>query len=157
MDFAGLIAAAKKEAFLARARHHATLRAMAAVGMSQAEIAKTLRVSQPAVSQRLATAKGFASLPADVALEAAVPVLKAIAAERGFSRLAVFGSLARGQAGTDSDVDLLAQPPEGATIGDLLDLKQVFEQILGRRVDLVTHGALKPGLDDDIRHQAVPL
>jgi predicted nucleotidyltransferase len=42
-------------------------------------------------------------------------------------------------------------------IGDLLELKRVFEEILGRRVDVVTHGALKAGLDDDIRAQAVLL
>ncbi|MDR1441222.1 MAG: nucleotidyltransferase domain-containing protein, partial [Bifidobacteriaceae bacterium] len=70
-------------------------------------------------------------------------MLKQIAAERGFTRLAVFGSVARGESREGSDVDLLVQPPEGAVIGDLLELKRVFEEILGRRVDVVTHGALK--------------
>lgn len=47
--------------------------------------------------------------------------------------------------------------PPGAAIKGLLALRGTFEQILGRPVGLVTYGALKPGLDDNIRGEAVLL
>ena len=65
------------------------------------------------------------------------------AAHFGFERLAVFGSVARGDARDDSDVDLLVDAPPGAAIKELLALRGTFEQILGRPVDLVTYGGLK--------------
>ena len=43
------------------------------------------------------------------------------------------------------------------SIGDLLALRRTFEQILGRPVDLVTYGGLRPGRDDDILREAVVL
>jgi hypothetical protein len=42
------------------------------------------------------------------------------------------------------------------SIGDPLAMRQIFEQILGRPVDLV-YGGLRPGRDDDIRREAVLL
>ena len=42
-------------------------------------------------------------------------------------------------------------------MGDLLAVRELFEQVLGRRVDLISHGGLKPGLDDDIPREAVLL
>ena len=76
---------------------------------------------------------------------------------RRFERLAVFGSVARGDARDDSDIDLLVDAPPGAAIKELLALRGTFEQILGRPIDLITYGALKPGLDDDIRREAALL
>jgi hypothetical protein len=93
----------------------------------------------------------------EVLLEAAGPVLTALAAENGYSRLAVFGSLARGQATRDSDIDLLVEVPEGTSTFDFLRFQQRLENVLGREVDLVSYGGLKPGLDDDIRREAVPV
>jgi uncharacterized protein len=39
----------------------------------------------------------------------------------------------------------------------LLALRDRFALVLGRPVDLITYGALKPGIDDDIRREAVRL
>ena len=69
----------------------------------------------------------------------------------------MFGSVARHQARQDSDIDLLVEPPPDTSIGDLLAMRELFEQILGRPVDLITYGGLKPGLDDDILREAVLL
>jgi predicted nucleotidyltransferase len=74
-----------------------------------------------------------------------------------FTRLAVFGSVARHRAREDSDIDLLVQPPPDTSITDLLAMRHTFEQILGRPVDLVTYGGLRPGRDDDILREAVAL
>lgn len=90
-------------------------------------------------------------------LKAVAPVLKALAAEHGYSRLAVFGSVARGQAREDSDLDLLVEAPEGVSSFDFVRFKQLLEQVLGREVDLVSYGGLRPQLDDDIRREAALL
>jgi predicted nucleotidyltransferase len=84
-------------------------------------------------------------------------VLREIAHARGFAKLAVFGSIARKQGRKDSDVDLIIDAPKGPTIGDLVDLRETFARILERSVDLVTYKSLTPGIDDDIRREAVLL
>ena len=156
----GLLAAyrdARRDEGVARLRRLLVLRAMAATGMSQREIADALGVTQPAVSQQLKAARELAAVDLDLLVEAAGPVLTALAAEHGYSRLAVFGSLARGQATRDSDVDLLVQAPEGTSTFDFLRFRQLIEKVLGREVDLVSYGGLKPAVDDDIRREAVLL
>jgi hypothetical protein len=142
---------------LARLRRVIALRAMLADGMSQQAVADELGVSQPAISQQLHSAPDIGRLDAATALEAAAPVLKALAADHGFTRLAVFGSVARGDAGPASDIDLLVQAPSGTSSFGLVRFQQLIEQVLGRRVDVVEYGGLKPGLDDDIRRDAVLL
>jgi len=142
---------------LARLRRVLALRAMLASGMSQSEVAQALGVSQPAVSQQLRFAPDLAQVDATTLLQAAAPVLKALAGERGFTRLAVFGSLARGQAGPKSDVDLLVRAPKGTSSFGLVKFQRLLQHVLGRKVDLVEYGGLKPGLDDDIRRDAVLL
>ena len=57
----------------------------------------------------------------------------------------------------DSDIDLLVAAPEGTSSFDFLRFKQLVEQILGREVDLVSYGGLKPKFDDDISREAVLL
>jgi hypothetical protein len=54
-------------------------------------------------------------------------------------------------------IDLLVQPPPDSSITDLLAMRHPFEQILGRPVDLITYGGLRPGRDDDILREAVAL
>lgn len=141
----------------ARLRRTLALRAMVATGMSQREIAHELGVSQSAVSQQLKSAPRLDAIHPEVLLAAAAPVLRTLAAERGFSRLAVFGSIARGEAKPDSDIDLLVESPAGISSFDFLRFKRILEEVLGRPLDLVDYGGLKPGLDDDIRRDAAPL
>ena len=142
---------------LARLRRVLALRAMLASGMSQREVARALGVSQPAVSQQLRFAPDLAQIDPATLIQAAGPVLKALAGERGFTRLAAFGSLARGQAGPESDLDLLVRAPKGTSSFGLVKFQRLLEDVLGREVDLVEYGGLKPGVDDDIRHEAVLL
>ena len=156
----GLLAAylaARRDEGVARLRRLLALRAMAATGMSQRQIAEDLGVTQPAVSQQLKAARELDAVDLELLVEAAGPVLPAWAAERGYSRLAVFGSLARGQATRDSGVDLLVQAPEGTSTFDFLRFRRLIERVLGREVDLVSYGGLKPAVDDDIRREAVLL
>jgi len=130
---------------------------MAELGSTQRELAAALGVSQPAISQQLKAVSDLSRVQPELLVEAAAPVLRRVAAERGFTRLAVFGSVARRQAQQDSDIDLLVDAPPGTTIQGLLSLRELFERILGRSVDLVTYGALRQQRDDDIRREAVLL
>lgn len=142
---------------VARLRRVLALRAMVASGMSQREIAAALGVSQPAVSQQLKAAQDLAGVDPEALIEAAAPVLRRIAEELGYARLAVFGSVARGEARLDSDIDLLVEAPEGTSSFGFLRFQQLLERVLGRKVDLVDYGGLKPKLDDDVRREAVLL
>lgn len=148
---------AKRDEQVARLRRVLALRAMAASGRSQRQIADALGVTQPAVSQQLKFGPELSDVHPEVLLEAAAPVLKALAAEHGYSRLAVFGSVARHEARRDSDIDLLVETPEGASSFDFVRFKQFIERVLGREVDLVSYGGLKANVDEDIRRDAVLL
>jgi hypothetical protein len=80
-----------------------------------------------------------------------------VAAKHGAYNVRVFGSVARGEARLDSDIDLLIE--RGPTTsswfpaGLVLDL----EEILGRRVEVVTERALNPHLRDRVLREAVSL
>ena len=75
----------------------------------------------------------------------------------GVSRVWVFGSVARGEATMASDIDLLIEFSPGAERGllDLMRAREVFEDLLGRRVDVVTEAALRPPLRKEILEDAV--
>ena len=69
--------------------------------------------------------------------------------------LSVFGSVARGEARADSDVDLLVEFSVPVGLFEFVRLRRFLEQILGARVDLVTPGALKPQLKQAVLREAV--
>jgi uncharacterized protein len=73
----------------------------------------------------------------------------------GVARLALFGSVLRGDARPDSDVDLLVQFFPGAkTFDRLLALSELLENRLGRPVELVTTEALSPFIGPRILAEA---
>jgi predicted nucleotidyltransferase len=73
----------------------------------------------------------------------------------GVARLALFGSVLRGDARPDSDVDLLVQFSPGAkTFARFLALSELLEDRLGRRVELVTPEALSPFIGPRILAEA---
>lgn len=82
--------------------------------------------------------------------------LVAAASRHRASNLRLFGSVAEGTDDEHSDVDFLVDFAPGATLLDLADLRDEFEAILGRPVDVLSSRALKPR-DEDIRRQAVPV
>jgi hypothetical protein len=85
-------------------------------------------------------------------LRAAKPVL----AERyGVTRLAVFGSTARGEARTDSDVDIVVGFDGPATSARYFGVQFYLEDELGCAVDLVTEKALRAELRPYIEREAV--
>jgi hypothetical protein len=83
--------------------------------------------------------------------------IQRIAAAHGAHNVRVFGSVARGEAGPDSDIDLLIEAGPNTSswfpAGLILDL----ENLLGRRVQVVTEKGLNPYLRDRVLREAVPL
>ncbi len=59
-------------------------------------------------------------------------------------RVRLFGSGARGEDGPDSDVDVLVDFEGGSSLFDVLHLTRSLEKLLGRGVDVVSVGGLKP-------------
>ena len=73
----------------------------------------------------------------------------------GVKSLAIFGSVARGEAGPESDVDIRVEFEGRATFDRYMGLKFFLEDLLGRRVDLVTRKALKPRLRPYVEQEAI--
>jgi predicted nucleotidyltransferase len=80
-----------------------------------------------------------------------------IAARHGARNVRVFGSVARGEAGDESDVDLLVEFEPGRTLLDQPDLVVELEELLGRKVHVVTEGGLYWLLRRRILKEARPL
>lgn len=73
----------------------------------------------------------------------------------GVRRLALFGSVARGEANADSDVDLLVEFTPGQKSFDrFMALSDLLERVLGHRVELVTVEALSPFIGPQILAEA---
>lgn len=73
----------------------------------------------------------------------------------GVESISLFGSVARGDAGPQSDVDLLVYVDDRMTLFRLSRLKRRLQDLLGRPVDLVTPGALRPHMRDTILAEAI--
>ena len=69
--------------------------------------------------------------------------------------IGVFGSCARSEAHTDTDVDILVDFWEGADLFDLIELSQYLEEKIGRHVDLATPRALRPEIRDGVYQDIV--
>ena len=80
-----------------------------------------------------------------------------IAAAHGASRVRVFGSVARGDANPDSDLDLLVDLSPGRSLLDIVAMKQDVEEFLGRKVDVVTERAVSRYMREEVLREAVSL
>lgn len=83
--------------------------------------------------------------------------IQRIAATHGAYNLRVFGSIARGDARPDSDVDFLISVGPKTTSWFPGGLVADLEQLLGRRVDVVTDRSLSRLIRDQVVGEAVPL
>jgi len=73
----------------------------------------------------------------------AIPILK----KHAVKRASIFGSFARGDARSGSDVDFLIEYKKGnKSLFDLVDLKSDLEECLDRRVDVITYNSIYWGI-----------
>jgi uncharacterized protein len=93
----------------------------------------------------------------DALLQAHRQELLALVRQYGVGSLLVFGSMARGDAGPQSDVDLLIDNASKLTGFQLGAFQMDAQEILGRKVDLVTRNALHPMIRERILKEAVPI
>jgi predicted nucleotidyltransferase len=80
-----------------------------------------------------------------------------IAAKHGAHNIRVFGSVARGEADEQSDIDFLVDLEPGRNLLDLGGLLMDLQALLGRHVDVVTERGLKPRLRDRVLNEAIRL
>ncbi len=80
-----------------------------------------------------------------------------LAARRGAFNVRVFGSAARGEAGASSDVDFLVDLEPGRSLFDLGGLLMDLQDLLGRKVDVVTEKGLHWYIRERVLREAVPL
>ena len=80
-----------------------------------------------------------------------------IAARHGARNVRIFGSVARGEADSDSDLDVLVDLQPGRSLFDLGGLLIELQELFGCRVDVVTEQGLRPRLRERVLREAVPL
>lgn len=154
--------------------------ARTAAGLTQAQFAERAGITQSVVSayengrrepafstlRRLVAAAGC-TLEATVAPAKGGRLLDAVRAHAAELRdkltplgavdIRVFGSVARGEETTTSDIDLLVDLAEGVGLFAVLEMQSAAEATLGRPVDIVPASGLKPDTVDRVMREAVPL
>ena len=80
-----------------------------------------------------------------------------IAGRHGATDVRLIGSVARGEARPDSDVDLLVTWSEGTSLLDQAALMLDLEKLLGRKVDIASDGWVKPAIRESVYRDAIAL
>lgn len=80
-----------------------------------------------------------------------------MAARHGARNVRVFGSVARGEAGPESDLDFLIELEPGRSLLDHAALMLDLEQLLGCHVDVATERGLRDRIRERVLKEAVPL
>jgi len=83
----------------------------------------------------------------------ALPVLK----QAEVKKAALFGSYVRGDNTQNSDIDILVELPESATLFELGGLKVTLEEKLKKKVDIVMYKSISPIIKDSILSNQYPL
>jgi len=96
-------------------------------------------------------------MPLDVTLDRNRQEILRLAARHGARNVRVFGSAMRGETGPDSDLDLLVDLDPDRSLLDLGALLMDLQDLLGRKVDLVTEKALHWYIRDRVLSEATPL
>jgi uncharacterized protein len=77
--------------------------------------------------------------------------------EYSVKKIAIFGSVVRKKESKDSDIDILVEFRSPISLFRFMDLEEVLESRLGKKVDLVTKDALKPIIGKHIMQEAAYL
>jgi len=81
----------------------------------------------------------------------------AITSKYGAKNVRIFGSMAKGSASSKSDVDILIELEKGKGLFDIISMKQDIEDLLHRKVDIVTEAAVSPYMREEVLNEAVAL
>ena len=120
---------------------------------SIAQIASGTRTVSPEMLERILQAADYR--PA-LALERVFRQVREIASELGLRNVRVFGSVARNEAGFDSDIDPLVTPHDAVALLDIAYFGERIREITGFPVDvIVDNGPIPPGWD--VLQEAVPV
>lgn len=130
------------------------VRAGAAAGLSQRQIAAAIGRSQPEVS-RLLRFHGASELGRKLTRNR--KAILELAASRGTRNVRVFGSVARGDDRPDSDIDLLVDVASGTGLFALARLENDLAELLHAKVDVVPARTLREHLAERVLSEAVPL
>ncbi len=90
-------------------------------------------------------------------LEARRSDILRIAAAHRVSNLRVFGSVARGECDDESDIDFLVELGPGCGLLEHAALVRELQELLGRKVDIVSDRGLRERIRDRVLREAVPL
>jgi uncharacterized protein len=118
---------------------------------------RELRLSSSAHADRLPSSMRGQLGDQATELRRSRPRLLEAAHRRGARSVRVFGSVARGDARPDSDIDLLVELEPGRTLIDLAGFRADAETILDRKVDVVTPETVRTEFRNDVLTEAVPL
>jgi len=80
-----------------------------------------------------------------------------IAARYKISNVKLFGSVLKGEENAESDIDFLVDCGDDCSLFDLISLKYDLEDILGRKIDVVTSHSVHWTLRDKILQEARPI
>lgn len=83
--------------------------------------------------------------------------IRPILLQHGIERAGVFGSYARGEQTSESDVDVLVAFPKHATLVDVVRLNRELESVLQKKVDLVSYASIHAPLRSTILAEEVSL
>ena len=81
----------------------------------------------------------------------------ALAAKHGAKNVRIFGSVARGEADAVSDLDVLVDLEPGRSLLDLGGLLMDLQDLLGRKIDVVTEKGLRARIRERVLKEAVAL
>lgn len=73
-----------------------------------------------------------------------------ICRQNHISMIGIFGSTARGEATESSDIDVIVKLSKPMSLLSLVKLERILSEALGKKVDLLTEGAISPYLKDRI-------
>jgi predicted nucleotidyltransferase len=123
-------------------------------GLSQATIAQLIGRSQPEVSRLL---RFHGRGPLARRLRRNAREVRELIAQAGGSNVRVFGSVATGTEGAESDIDLLFDMGTPLGLMELGTLERHLSELLGADVDLIPAASLRPDLRDRVLAEAVLL
>jgi predicted nucleotidyltransferase len=89
--------------------------------------------------------------------EELISSIKKISLRHGARNIRLFGSMARGDSCTDSDLDLLVDMEDGRSLFDLMEIQDELSRSIGRKVDIVTERSLNRHIREKVLGEAIPL